>query len=67
MGENNGISEKSKCSNKNRAAGGLLRTHWVSDLEKATSQLSLEKNYPFIFVSTDFRLESVESSEKLGF
>ena len=31
----------------NRAAGGLLKASWVPDLQKATSQLSLEKKLSF--------------------
>ena len=37
------ISEKFKISNWNRVPGGLLNASWVSDLEKSTSQISLEK------------------------
>ena len=32
-----------KISYQNRASGGLLGASWVSDLKKATSQLSLKK------------------------
>ena len=37
------FQKNTKFSNQNRASGGLLEASWVSDLEKGTSQLSLEK------------------------
>ena len=37
------FQKNAKFSNQNRASGGLLEASWVSDLERGTSQLSLEK------------------------
>ena len=37
------LQKNTKFSNQNRALGSLLEASWVSDLERGTSQLSLEE------------------------
>ena len=44
------FQKNTKFSNQNRASGGLLEASWDSDLEKGTSQLSLEKKLSLYLV-----------------
>ena len=52
------FKKNAKFSNQNRASGGLLEASWVSDLEKATSQLSLEKKIIFVSFFVTFLAQS---------
>ena len=55
------FQKNAKFSNQNRASGGLLEASWVSDLEKATSQLSLKKKEQFILKIDDFKFSNLKS------
>ena len=52
------FSKNTTFSNQNRASGGLLEASWVSDLEKGTSQLSLEKKIS-LYLRKKFRFRNV--------
>ena len=56
-----------KISYQNRVSGSLLDASWVADLKKATSQLSLEKNYLIIFFWTEFKFVNSKTTEKRRF